>query len=266
MFGNKFENTPKKEFRELAPEEFWGGSVEVTGIPLEEFSRLIKEAAEEQGFTYSGYRIDKPNGNFEYHFSRYPRRAFGPVAPIETYQTALKKLAEKLGVEGREEEKSGEPRFRVLLGLQEGYTSYKVKNILKEIEEGIVSDIETAKQKLREEVEDIEHFGIDLNSISTLDELLELLQHTNFSKDHSPEEVASILGEDFQLTPAEIQSVGPWGEYKEPAVVIEGNKDDLKKVYKLAEQFHQARIAVEDLQEGKSWMVETKYCEDPDKE
>ena len=48
--------------------------------------------------------------------------------------------------------------------------------------------------------------------------------------------------------------------------MIEGDKAQVQKIYALAEKFHQARIAVEDLQEGQSHMVETKYCEDPDKE
>ncbi len=264
MFENRKFESPKKEFRELAPEKFWGGSIEINDIPLEEFSKIIKEAADEQGFTYSGYRIDKPNGNFEYHFSRYPRRAFGPVAPIETYQTALNTLAEKLGAKAHEETLTEEPKFRVLLGLQEGYAAYKVENIRKMIENG--EDLEMVKQQLRKEISNIEEFGIRLDEISTTEELSRILDETDFTKEHSVEEVSSILGEEFQITPAEIQSVGPWGEYREPAVVIEGDKKGLDKVYKLAEDFHQARIAVEDLQEGKSWMVETKYCEDPDKE
>lgn len=114
------------KFRELKPEEFWGGSVSFEGLSPEEFAQKIKEAAEETGFTYSGYTSEE-----EYHFSRYPRRAFGPVASIEKHQEALKVLAEKLGVNSKEEVRTEEPRFRVLLGLEEGYLEYKKKELLK---------------------------------------------------------------------------------------------------------------------------------------
>ena len=257
----------KTEFRELRPEDFWSGSVEIKKLTPEEFSEKIKEAANEENFTYSGYKIDNPEGEgFEYHFSRYPRRAFGPVAPIEKHQEALKKLAEKVGAAPKEEEKTDKPYFRVLLGLQEGYASYKAEGIKKDIQEKKITDLNEAKEKLKKEIDNLDEFGINLDSISTLDELVDILGKTKFGKDHSADEVESMLGEGFDINKAEIYSVGPWGEYKEPAVVIEGDKSEVEKVYQLAEKFHQARIAVDDLQSGKSHMVETKYCEDPDKE
>ena len=95
------EKIKKVEVRELAPEEFWGGSVTLGELSEEEFAQRIGEVANELSFTYSGYRV---SGN--YYFSRYPRRAFGPVAPVGKYQEALQKLAEKLGTVGNEEKKS----------------------------------------------------------------------------------------------------------------------------------------------------------------
>src|SRR3989338_7164331 len=96
----------KTEFRELRPEEFWGGSVSVEHLSYEEFAQKIGEAVNELGFTYSGYLIPKGEEGFDYHFSRYPRRAFRPVAPVEKHQEALQKLAEKLGTKGEEEKKA----------------------------------------------------------------------------------------------------------------------------------------------------------------
>ncbi|HOE81010.1 MAG TPA: hypothetical protein PLA38_00680 [bacterium] len=260
------EQLQKTEFRELRPEEFWGGLVSVEGLSDEEFAKKISEAANELGFTYSGYRIPKGEEGFDYHFSRYPRRAFGPVVSVEKHQEALEILAKKLGTEGREEKKTEQPRFRVLLGLQEGYSEYKKRGIVERINKGEIATLESARQAIKSEIGDLSEFGINLDEFTDIEELKTVLEKTNFGKDHTFEEVQRELGEGFDLTQAEIYSVGPWGNYTEPALVIEGDKAQVQKVYALAEKFHQARIAVEDLQIGQSHMVETKYCEDPDEE
>lgn len=251
-------------FRELAPEEFWGGSVSMKGISQEEFAQKIKEAAEETGFTYSGYTSGE-----EYHFSRYPRRAFGPVAPIEKHQEALKTLAEKLRVEEKEEAKMEEPRFRVLLGLEEGYSEGKKKSIIEKIDKGELVDIESTKTEIEKLIgQTIKENNLQdkINAAESLEEIKDILSQTALGKNHIIEEVQTELGEGFDLRNASIYSAGSWGNYQEPAVVIEGNQANLSKVYALAEKFKQARIAVENLKDGKSHMVETKYCEDPDKE
>ncbi len=212
MNGEKLtpQEISKIEIRELAPEKWWSGKLDVK-ISDEEFEEVITKVAKDLDFTFSGYKVKGKEEGFSYHFSRYPRRAFGPVAPIESHQTALRRLAEEIKSQGIEEEQSREPKFRVVLGLIEGY----------EREEPMT---------------------------------------------HNPLEVQNHLGENFKLTEGEIYSVGPWGKYTEPAVVIEGDLSNLNKVYELAEKFHQSRIAVEDLQKAQSFMVETKWCTDPDKE
>ena len=197
-------------FRELQPEEFWGGSVSLRNIKEEDFESAISQLALELQFTYSGYRSSKDLEEANYNFSRYPRRKFGPVAPIQQYRLALTKLGEKLHTQMTEEQKAEKPVLRVLLGLHEGY---------------------------------------DKNT--TL---------------HTAQEVNEELGDGITTKPAEIYSVGPWGKYTEPAVIIECDPSQIGKVYTLAEKFHQARFAVENLQAGTSHMVETKYCTDPDKE
>lgn len=254
------------EVRELAPEEFWSGSLSVRGLNEEEFAKIIEEVANEIGFTYSGYRVSRGEKAFDYHFSRYPRRAFGPVAPIEKYQEALRKLAEKLETNGKEEKKSDQPKFRVLLGLQEGYSEHKKREIIELIGKGEITDLENAKIIVKSEIDNLSEAGIDIDKYSSIEELKTILEKTNLGKDHTLAEVQEALGEGFTLVPAEIYSAGSWGKYTEPAIIIEGDKSQLQKVYVLAERFRQARIAVEDLQAGQSHMAETKYCEDPDKE
>lgn len=254
------------EFKELRPEEFWGGSVPGKGVSEEEFAKKISEAANELGFTYSGYRVSKGEEFFKYYFSRYPRRAFGPVAPVEKYQEALQKLAEKLDVEGEEEQKTEKPKFRVLLGLQEGYAEHKKCGIVKQIDKKEITTLENAMKAIKSEIGNLSEFKIDTDKFTNLEGLKEVLEKANFGKDHTFEEVRKELGDEFNLTQAEIYSVGPWGKYMEPAIIIEGDLAQVKKVYSLAEKFRQARIAVENLQVSQSYMVETKYCEDPDKE
>ncbi|HAB53992.1 hypothetical protein A2480_00545 [Candidatus Uhrbacteria bacterium RIFOXYC2_FULL_47_19] len=255
------EKIKKVEVRELAPEEFWGGSVTLGELSEEEFAQRIGEVANELSFTYSGYRV---SGN--YYFSRYPRRAFGPVAPVGKYQEALQKLAEKLGTVGNEEKKSEQPKFRVLLGLQEGYAEHKKRGVIERIGKGEITDIEKAKEIVRVEIDGLSEVGIDIDKFSSIEELRDVIEKTNLGKNHTLAEVQEALGEGFDLVSAEIYSAGSWGKYTEPAIIIEGDKSQLQKVYALAEKFRQARIAVEDLQDGQAHMVETKYCEDPDKE
>lgn len=253
-------------FRELKPEEFWNGSISVNNLSDAEFNRLIGEVAKELEFTYSGYRIPKGGKAFEYNFSRYPRRAFGPVASMDKYREALKKLGEKFGTEGKEEARVEQARFRVLFGLQEGYAEHKKRSIITRIDSNEITTLDDAKRVIESEIGSLVEFGINVDQFGTLGELKNVLGGANFGKDHTLVEVQQELGDEFDLVNAEIYSVGPWGKYTEPAIVIEGDKAQIEKVYALAEKFHQARIAVEDLQIGQSHMVETKYCGDPDKE
>lgn len=263
----KKEQREKKEitkFRELAPEEFWGGYVSLDGISQNDFSEKIKETAKEIDFTYSGYITEE-----EYYFSRYPRRAFGPVAPVEKYQEALRTLSEKLGSKSKEETKSKELKFRVLLGLEEGYLEHKKKQFFEEIEKEEIVELEEIKEKVQKLIgqsTEVIELREKIKNAESIEDIKDILNSENLSKNHTIEEVKSELGDSFILKEASIYTAGPWGEYKEPAVVIEGDSKRIHDVYNLAEKFKQERIAVENLKEGKSYMVETKYCENPDQE
>ncbi len=250
------------ELRELAPEEFWGGRVSLEEVDREAIAKAIKEAADELDFTYSGFLVDG-----SYTFTRYPRRAFGPVPPIELYQRALAKLQEKLGGVPVEEEKVGEQeKFRVLLGLQEGYDEYERQNFLKELESGAFTNLAEAKSQLLERIPSLKERESELAQIGDIDELVAYLKGISLAREHSVDEVREFLGDGFEVKEAYIYSVGPWGEYQEPAVVITGDPAQLAKVYALADAFKQERIAVEDLGEGKAWMVETPHCRQHDEE
>lgn len=251
-----WENRSEIEVRELAPEAFWGGRIKVEN--MEKFISAIKKSAEETNFTYSWFLI----GN-EYVMTRYPRRAFGPIASIKKHQEALKALESNLSVQGKEETTIPEAKFRVLLWLEEGYAEYQKNTLLaalkteKEVTENVRSSILELFWESDQQA--------DIKEMNR-SQLTKLLSNTDLSKLHSLKEVSTILWDAFNLEEAKIYTVWSWGTYEEPAVLITWNKGDIQKVYKLAEDFHQARIAVEDLQKGQSYMVETKYCSDPDKE
>lgn len=244
---------------ELKPEKFWGGFVSVRNLTQEEFIQIVTQLATDLHFTYYGYILKGEKG-FSYHFGLYPRQ----ILPVERYKEALKRLAEKLGVEGVVETKSKKPRFRILLGLQEGYAEQEKLNIIRLIDAGKITDLAEAKKIILEKIKNLSEFSIDLNDFFNLWDLRSGLEKKNFGKDHSFKEVESALGKEFNFSPAEIYTIGSGGKYMEPAVVIEGDKSQVQKIYALAINFHQARITVEDLQYHKSHILETEFCENPD--
>ena len=244
---------------ELKSEKFWGGFVSVENLTKEEFIQTVTQLATDLRFTYYGYIIKGEKG-FNYHFSSYPRQ----ILPTERYQEALKKLAEKLGVEGVVEKKSKKPRFRILLGLQEEYAEQEKLNIIRLIDIGKITNLEEAKKIILEKIKNLADFSINLNDFLDLTDLRNRLEKMNFGKDHSIKEVQNILGEEFTFSPAEICTIGSDGKYMEPAIIIEGDKSQVQKIYTLAINFHQARITVEDLQYHKSHILETEFCENSD--
>ena len=244
---------------ELKPEKFWGGFVSVQNLTKEEFIQIVTQLATDLHFIYYGYILKGEKG-FSYHFGLYPRQ----ILPAEKYREALKRLAEKLGVEGVVETRSKKPRFRVLLGLQEGYAEQEKLNIIRLIDAGKITDLAEAKKIIIEKIKNLSDFPINLNDFLDLKDLRNEFEKMNFGKDHSFEEIQNALGEEFNFSPAEICTIGSGGKYIEPAVIIEGDKSQVQKIYALAINFHQARITVEDLQYHKSHILETEFCENPD--
>lgn len=284
---NNHEKINATKVRELAPEQYWAGAIKYN-CDEQELIKALQKSAQEENFTYSGYCIytyhqdvyantTKPTKM--YVFTRYPRRAFGGPDSIEKHQSALNTLCKNLNCTGGEYESDTE-RFnrdfnnnknhnvRVLLGLEEGYDNYKKKDIITLIDNGTITQLDKAIQKTREMISDTSKLQLD--KLGTLEELKTKLISQDLAKIHTIKEVKEILqydkSKEIVLTPAKILSVGTWGTYTEKAVVIEAPISELDKIYNLATQFKQARIAVEDLKERKSYMVETIYCNDPDKE
>ena len=193
------------EYRELAPVEHWSASLSLSEIDEDLFKRSVEETVVETGQSFIGFKVLETN---EYVRTRYPRRRYG-VPSLEECRESMDRLTAKLEVVSKEQRKIDEPRFRVVIGLIEGYGEQ--------------------------------------------------------NKTHTKKEVVEQLGEDFLVQSGEIYSVSPQDDnqtytYTEPAVIIEGDLSKLKQVYELANQFQQERFTVENLQEAKSFVVETKFC------
>ncbi|MFA6252683.1 MAG: hypothetical protein WCV69_00215 [Patescibacteria group bacterium] len=203
--------TQNPEFRELKPIDHWSTSMPLDAIPDGDFDNKMRETVTETGQNFLGFKITEKT---LYIRTRYPRKKYG-VPSIEECRASTDVLAKKLGIETSEQQKVEEPRFRIVLGLLEGY-------------------------------------GKD-------------------NKIHTIEEVKSELGGEFDLCEGEIYSAGflyndEYTVYREPVVIIEGDKSKINKVYALAEKFCQERFTVDDLEDSKSYTVETKYCKNPDPE
>lgn len=119
------------------------------------------------------------------------------------------------------------------------------------------------------------HLGVNYTEVEKTEEpkfviVLGLLEgYDKQNKLHTIDEVRKILGDNFLLTPGEVYSAGnlysdQYAVYREPAVIIEGNKNNIQQVYNLAHHFKQNRFCVEDLQDRTSHTVETGYCIAPD--
>jgi len=93
------------------------------------------------------------------------------------------------------------------------------------------------------------------------------LQGTDYSLAH----IATQLGADFTINPAEVFSVrlgndGSASYYSEEAAEIVLTTVDKRQVYALGAAMKQERFSVEDFDEqsGRSYMVETQWCQEPD--
>jgi hypothetical protein len=196
------------KFRELPQEEVWGGEFK---IKLSDFNKLLPavvQISKENGFRIFGYTHLQENGELVYHMTRYPRTRRYTIQQDYEYEKALEEIAEILDVKNtlKIESWNQERRFRVVLGLNRGYSNVSI----------------------------------------------------------SADELKEFLGKDFQYKEGKIMAVNGKNIYQEPALIIEGDIKDLKKIFLAAHLADQQRFSVELLGERKAYMVETSHCENPD--
>ena len=124
----------KSSFRELKPENRWSGSVSVKNLNKEDFIKKLETLAQDLKFNFSGWIIDKKDGSFDYVFTRYPRKKYGPLPPIGQFSNVLTKLATEVNGEPNEELYFESPQFRVVLGLQELYEKSNKLHTIEEVQ------------------------------------------------------------------------------------------------------------------------------------
>ncbi len=85
---------------------------------------------------------------------------------------------------------------------------------------------------------------------------------------HTIDEVSTILGKAILAKQATVFAVrhdaNDVSVYTEPVAVLQGATRLLPDVYQLADSFKQERFAVEDFNSGTAYMVETRFCTEPD--
>ncbi|MBI3591793.1 MAG: hypothetical protein HY094_10500 [Candidatus Melainabacteria bacterium] len=120
----------KSLFRELKPEAWWSGFVSVKDSNKEDFIKKLEALAKELNFNFSGWIVDKQDGSFDYFFTRYPRKKYGPLAELIEHDKVLERLARETNGDPDIEDYSDSSKFRIVLGLRELYeTSNKLHTI-----------------------------------------------------------------------------------------------------------------------------------------
>lgn len=84
---------------------------------------------------------------------------------------------------------------------------------------------------------------------------------------HTIEEARQALP-GVQILPAEVLAIRLTDErpsiYTEPVAVIDASTDDLDAIYKLGDSFRQERFTVENFENKSAYVVETRFCTEPD--
>ena len=124
----------KSAFRELKPEAWWSGSVSVTNLSKDDFINKLEFLAKESNFNFSGWIVDKENGSFDYFFTRYPRKKYGPIARLKEFDDMLERLAKEINGEPSIEDYSNSPKFRIVLGLRELYEESNKLHTIEEVQ------------------------------------------------------------------------------------------------------------------------------------
>lgn len=199
--------------RVLPRQELWGADLTVNVTDTVNLETLLIKESERIKKPIFGYKIYQNDSNFTFHISRYPRTIKYNIGSQQEYLAVATNVATQMSIEAPKIEPSlDKPRFRIVLGLNRGYSSEKT---------------------------------------------------------FSFEEVKDFLGQDFNCKRGKIMSVNYLSEkpvYSELAIIIEGNIDDIQKVFQAADLYGQERFAVELLDRKVAYIIETRHCKKSDLE
>ena len=141
-FGEKF------RFRELKPEAWWSGFVPVKDLNKEGFIKKLEALSNELKFNFSGWIVDKSDGSFDYFFTRYPRKKYGPLPDIIEFDKILERLAKETNGDPNIEDLSDSPKFRIVLGLRELYETSNKLHTIKEVQTELGSGFDLTQAEI----------------------------------------------------------------------------------------------------------------------
>ncbi|MCL4364015.1 hypothetical protein M1328_02135 [Patescibacteria group bacterium] len=195
-------------FRELPREKSWGTNLDVNVIDGQNLRQHLVRESTKLSRPIFGYRFYERGASFVYHMTRYPRTLKYNIGSVEDYRMAASDIVEemKLG-EPVEDKPTKETRFRIVLGLNEGYNKDK-------------------KMPLGE--------------------------------------VKAFLGDRFSVKNGVVITANtflPNSRYEEDVLIIEGNVEDMGRVFTAADLTGQERFAVELLDKQEAYIVETRHCQ-----
>ena len=195
-------------FRELPKEQAWGAELAVNIIDSHNIRPASLKVSSDLQIPIFGYRFYESGNKVTYHMSRYPRTLKYNIGTPEQYEMAIAQMSSILGINEITKNKSvqKESRFRIVLGLNEGYSNKKVVPF-EEMEEFLGNKFVCRKGKI-----------ISANSL--MDNLV----------------------------------------YEEDVTIIEGNIENISKVFQAADLTGQERFAVELLDQQEAFIVETRHC------
>ncbi|MBI5127189.1 hypothetical protein HZA76_01910 [Candidatus Roizmanbacteria bacterium] len=196
-------------FRELPREKAWGSDLEVNVIDSYNLKQHLLEESERMGKPIFGYRFYEAGSSFTYHMSRYPRSKKYSLGTPEEYEETVSNIEKAMKLkESAKDKPAAERRFRIVLGLNEGYS---------------------------------------------------------INRKMPREELKKFLGDRFTYKSGQVITVNniPLFErpiYQEDALIIEGDIEDMDRVFQAADLTGQERFAVELLDIQEAYIVETRHC------
>lgn len=194
-------------YNKLPPEAFWGANLTINVLDSENLKKILKDESVRIQKPVFGYMVygDGSDAYIDFHFTRYPRVKKYNIGSPQEYEKVARNVASTLHTgPPKIEQLSDKPRFRIVLGLNRGYSS----------------------------------------------------------EAYPYREVRNVLGEKFVCKRGKIISVNYLNSkpYEEPALVIEGDMQDIQEIFQAADLYGQERFTVEELSSGQAYIVETRHC------
>ncbi|MCO6431336.1 MAG: hypothetical protein J5J00_10785 [Deltaproteobacteria bacterium] len=227
----------------------------------EQLEKAVAAAARNIGSRVSGFITSNDDGSLTFTTTRWPRRIGEAVPSCAHFAAALNEVKNVLSSWGvvasdRVNRNAGSDSYRVLLGLQEGY-SEGCKNAL--LHRPDIRSGQELLQEFRRTIGEPENSGIARQLFEDLFEAKALLASINLTRVHSLSEVRERIGGSASIDtyPAQIFAADPILNlvYREPAALLLGAPGSglPREALLLAYEMGQERFSIE-------WMRDIPEC------